>query len=279
MNDHEDCPAPRELSRYSSDQLDGQQRRRVELHLAGCTWCASLLAALPVMNAPPTLTERTAARRLLDGLDVGALVRDRRIVQKRRGGGDLALAGAVVGALMEDGYRLEGLSSIGSGLPDCRAHLGAVAGPSEASRTTNDMEQLLCELHAETRDNPSPETFLALSMYYQVVGSQGGRPCSGDLRRSRIYLEQAARHGLDRATFSNEYGLVLLAEGKLEEAMDQLREALADRPDFVAAVVNMAVVQDRLGLGEEARASWARVAALTDDEDLTAYAETRSKAY
>ena len=278
MNEYKECPTQRELTRYGSGQLERHHQESVERHLAGCAWCTSLLAALPAMSAPPTLAERTATRRLLDGLDIGALVRDKRIVRKERTGKDLALANAVVGALMESGYGLQGLSSTGRGLPCCPAHLGAVAGAAEAGGPTTDMDQLLSELHAETRSNPSPETYLALSLYYQVVGSQGGRPCGSDLRRSRTYLEQAALHGLDPATFANEYGLVLLAEGNLEEALERLRDAVEERPDFVAAIVNMAVVQERLGRADEARESWARVETLTDDDDLRTYAKIRSSA-
>ncbi|HEY3679368.1 MAG TPA: tetratricopeptide repeat-containing glycosyltransferase family protein [Bradyrhizobium sp.] len=73
----------------------------------------------------------------------------------------------------------------------------------------------------------------------------------------------------DRATTFNNIGNVLQALGRSEEALHWLDRALDERPDFVQAISNKAIVLGQLRRFDEALAVYARVSAIDPDHAVS----------
>jgi tetratricopeptide (TPR) repeat protein len=89
------------------------------------------------------------------------------------------------------------------------------------------------------------------------------------LAHFKLCAELTPNNTADHATTFNNLGNVLQALGRSEEALRWLDRALNERPDFVQAISNKAIVLGQLRRFDEALATYARVRAIDPDHAVS----------
>ncbi len=112
------------------------------------------------------------------------------------------------------------------------------------------------------------DPYIVASYYYETTKDAGGKDYTNTSRELRNCLINMAKE--DRHWAVNLQGLVLLNQGKPDEAIEKFSEAKAMRPDFVNPVYNTGVALAAKGKYEDAIAKYKEVLTI-DAEKRTRY--------
>ncbi len=82
-----------------------------------------------------------------------------------------------------------------------------------------------------------------------------------DFRRAEALLREAMAGGADYPDIRYTLGLIYHHWGKLEEAVKEFQNSLARNPEYVEALISMAITMNELGRYEEAKTAYQKAAA------------------
>jgi len=112
------------------------------------------------------------------------------------------------------------------------------------------------------------DPYIVASYYYETTRDAGGKDYSDTVRELRNCMIVMAKE--DRHWAVNLQGLVLLQQGKPDEAIEKFAEAKAMRPDFINPVYNTGLALAAKGKYEDAIAKYKEILTI-DAEKRTRY--------
>ncbi|MDW8106944.1 MAG: tetratricopeptide repeat protein [Armatimonadota bacterium] len=143
--------------------------------------------------------------------------------------------------------------------------------------------QTALQLHRKQRFNEAQQELEAwigaLEDNYAEYIRQGDEAYQhGDLQTAEACFRHVLNARPHYADVRNRLGVVLTAQGRLEEAVDQFMAALRINPRYVEAYVNLAIVYHELGNYEQAREAYQQVLAIDPDNRVAQEALQRMAA-
>lgn len=264
-----DCPGLGGVERAAAGLGDEAERAEAFRHAAACATCGNALLALALADNPGTAEEEALVARVLERpprpfpTAVPSLVTDLPRHDRARTRRDRPrwAARAAVAAAALACAAVVGLVVVAPDETPDAALLAAVSGPTRSAEgrlslglphapyrpTRGDGDELrpidraLARLLAMKGQDPAASARPLAAVYL-------ARAEPGDLARAEAELA-AAPASPER---DNDRGVVLLAQGRAEEALQALRSAVAQRPDFLPARFNLALALEATGRRAEA---------------------------
>lgn len=247
------CPDAASLGRVAEDLADGYERAAVFRHARSCTACGETLVALWLADTPGTPEQEALLASSL-GRAVGPIPvpptrsRPLRIVRNMAAAAALACAAGVgLWVATAGDVADQAVLALASGVRPTEGRLSldlphAPYRPTRGDETkAHDLDRALAQLLTRKRRDPAGSA-RQLAMLYLI------RAEPGDLGRADAEL-LAAPPGPER---DNDRAVVLLAQGRAQEAIQAAQKALGARHDFVPARFNLALALDAVGRKAEA---------------------------